>query len=417
MLKPEGGALENRKDILCLFCYKKLQQLGSDDSGRRACLTDQQDGAQRESTSPGHRAKAKTKTSHQPKDETNEPPDTQVSENPHQDEATPGTTTPERRISSTNSLELKLDESEINSSSAFMGFLNSTLLPTLRALSPSLVGGAAAAVGVVVMGVGFGGVWMGVGVGIAVLVVVAFAKHHQDLQQWIRLAAQNGGGSDDAGATAISLTEHQPKMDTAHAAASAITVGHSLAGTSTLALLQDGYRVTCGVEVENWTRFPLVRPHVQISRGTLTLAPSNVASAMREVMVARKTSGLAEGSYGTVSWLIQPMKRRLVVMWCAPFNFNHHSNSLAVGLTETGVTEHTPGEGWFRQMYYKDSTEQLRFQRGEYQDNIQPVFCLDGDFEVEGIMGSDHKAVVKVILRPLDPDNLAPRMKERMMNT
>ena len=43
--------------------------------------------------------------------------------------------------------------------------------------------------------------------------------------------------------------------------------------------------------------------------------------------------------------------------------------------------------------------------------------CLDrdADFEVEGTMASDHKALVKVILRPLSRDNLASGIKEKLV--
>ena len=91
------------------------------------------------------------------------------------------------------------------------------------------------------------------------------------------------------------------------------------------------------------------------------------------MQVARKTSGTATGSYGTVSWLIEALNRRVVVMWSAPFNFNHHSNWLAVGLTAPGTTKHAPGNAWFNRMYYENSSQQLMFERGEYYANVRPV--------------------------------------------
>ena len=48
----------------------------------------------------------------------------------------------------------------------------------------------------------------------------------------------------------------------------------------------DGYRVTCVIEVENWTRFRLTDPHVQLNGGVLTVAPSSIVPAAREVMVS-----------------------------------------------------------------------------------------------------------------------------------
>ncbi len=56
----------------------------------------------------------------------------------------------------------------------------------------------------------------------------------------------------------------------------------------------------------------------------------------REVMTARKTSGTATGSWGVASWDISDpatsKTESVVAMWSAPFNFDHHSNWLAVGV-------------------------------------------------------------------------------------
>ena len=53
-----------------------------------------------------------------------------------------------------------------------------------------------------------------------------------------------------------------------------------------------------------------------------------------EACRARKTGGFATGTWGTVSWDVNG-KERIVIMWSAPFNHNHHTNVLAVGTTDT----------------------------------------------------------------------------------
>ena len=60
-------------------------------------------------------------------------------------------------------------------------------------------------------------------------------------------------------------------------------------------------------------------------------------------------------------------------MWSAPFNFNHHSNWLGIGLSAPGVTEHAPGDAWFNLMYYKESSDNLKFERREYYADVRPV--------------------------------------------
>ena len=82
--------------------------------------------------------------------------------------------------------------------------------------------------------------------------------------------------------SASGISEHEVAM----AATSAVFPGVSLTGTTTHALLHDGYRVTCAIEVENWTRFRLTDPHVQLNGGVLTVAPSSIVPAAREVMVS-----------------------------------------------------------------------------------------------------------------------------------
>ena len=99
----------------------------------------------------------------------------------------------------------------------------------------------------------------------------------------------------------------------------------------------------------------------------------DVSVSMSYLQVARKTSSTATGSYGTVSWLIQDNSRRLVIMWSAPFNFNHYSNWLGVGLSVPGVTEHAPGDTWFDLMYYNDSSDHLKFERREYYADVRLV--------------------------------------------
>jgi hypothetical protein len=42
--------------------------------------------------------------------------------------------------------------------------------------------------------------------------------------------------------------------------------------------------------------------------------------------------GTASGSCGTVSWQIEHLDTRLIVMWSVPFNFNIHDSYFAVGM-------------------------------------------------------------------------------------
>ena len=61
--------------------------------------------------------------------------------------------------------------------------------------------------------------------------------------------------------------------------------------------------------------------------------------------------GTATGSCGTISWQIEGLKLRLIVMWSVPFNLNVHSSYLAVGMVYN-EGRFSSSDYWFNQMYY-----------------------------------------------------------------
>lgn len=193
------------------------------------------------------------------------------------------------------------------------------------------------------------------------------------------------------------------------AAAAAISAGTSLAGTTMSGLMNNGYSVTCGIEIENWTRFPLTHPMSSIGGGYLSVPPQAVLPSKREAMVSHKNSGTATGTYGTVSWLIKDNNRRVVVMWSAPYNFNHYSNWMGVGITTAGVTTHN--NNWFDLMYYRSSDRDLGFSREEYYYTVNTILYRDAKFEIRGTMGSSHKAEAKIKVIPINEDDLASPIK------
>nr|P0DN67.1 RecName: Full=Tereporin-Ts1; AltName: Full=Actinoporin-like protein; Flags: Precursor [Terebra subulata] len=179
------------------------------------------------------------------------------------------------------------------------------------------------------------------------------------------------------------------------AASQIISAGTSLASTILSGLAASGYRVTCAIQVENWTRYPLIYATVQINRNAaVTVSPSSILPGKREGFSVRMPNGLAEGVYGTVSWELLGIKRRFVLMWSAPFNFNHFSNWMGVGLTRPGITKVPSGMTWFNKMYY-DKTGRvgnLHFERGEFYYETNPVIYRDSKFEIEGTMTNIHNA-------------------------
>ena len=77
-------------------------------------------------------------------------------------------------------------------------------------------------------------------------------------------------------------------------------------------------------------------------------------------------SGTATGTCGTVSWQIEHLDTRLIVMWSVPFNYNIHDSYFAVGMI-FNRGRFTSSSYWFNQMYY---SEKGPYKRGHGGQNI-----------------------------------------------
>ena len=64
-------------------------------------------------------------------------------------------------------------------------------------------------------------------------------------------------------------------------------------------------------------------------------------------------AGTATGTCGTVSWQIEHLDTRLIVMWSVPFNLNIHDSYFAVGMI-FNRGRFTSSSYWFNQMYYSE---------------------------------------------------------------
>ena len=76
--------------------------------------------------------------------------------------------------------------------------------------------------------------------------------------------------------------------------------------------------------------------------------------------------GTATGTCGTVSWQIEHLDTRLIVMWSVPFNYNIHDSYFAVGMI-FNRGRFTSSSYWFNQMYY---SEKGPYKRGHGGQNI-----------------------------------------------
>nr|AXS67879.1 coluporin-7 [Colubraria reticulata] len=200
--------------------------------------------------------------------------------------------------------------------------------------------------------------------------------------------------------------------ETLKAAASAnITPGSTITGDVQQELIKSGYRMTAAIFVENWTRFPLVSPSVYHRYGVSFTgnAPADIQPGMKEVFTTRKKSLATSGTTGVASWLVQKARRRFVLMWSAPYDFNFYSNWMALGLTPKHITEVSYGPLWYDRMYYKSSYGHLEFTRHKTS-----ITHSDDQFEIEGTMTQSHHVVMNVVFKPVKDKDLAPKLLEAL---
>ncbi|KAK7501867.1 hypothetical protein BaRGS_00006953 [Batillaria attramentaria] len=195
------------------------------------------------------------------------------------------------------------------------------------------------------------------------------------------------------------------------AASSASVSGTVVGPTAQECMRGVDYRVVCGIEVNNWTRFLLTEPMVRPAKGVVKTPPDAVLPGHRGVMVVRKSWGLLSGTCGTVSWLIESLNRRLFVMWHVPYSFDRNRNTLAVGLSKVGCIGHSSGRSVYNTMRTAESSGNITFSRLEFGRESNTLIFRDDEIEVEGTMGSSHKAVVKIVVRPTRRQDYAPTLE------
>lgn len=194
--------------------------------------------------------------------------------------------------------------------------------------------------------------------------------------------------------------------------------GAVISGTSMISSLAAAcgtdYSVVCTIEVENWTKYALVYPESALTNGEIKHPPVVVLPGKREAFITHKTGHIAFGTFGTASWVIAKANRRAVVMWSCPFNFNHFSNKLAVGLTKSGSTNHNPN--WADQMYYEKHIPELNYQLGDFNGGTKYLVIRDDKFIISGTIGTSHKTKAQIYVRPLEFDDLAEPLKTAVLH-
>ena len=164
------------------------------------------------------------------------------------------------------------------------------------------------------------------------------------------------------------------------------------------------------MELSNSTEYYLSSEGYYPAWGYVESPPVGVSPGKKSGFVARKTSFAATGTTGVAVWRIGDTSTRLVVMWSAPWNHNHHRNVLAVGFKENTVSLNT---NIYKEMYY-DKHEKWFSRRQYNKDKGCPTVTMkhsSGDFKVTGSMGTSHKCEAKIELLPLRMDVAADSLR------
>lgn len=190
--------------------------------------------------------------------------------------------------------------------------------------------------------------------------------------------------------------------------------GLSLNGTTLFELRYDEseYSVRCILNIENWTTWLLSDPLVRSHCGHVSdIYPAPVVfPATREVMEAYKNYGTATGTCGTISWQIEGLKLRLIVMWSVPFNLAVHSSYLAVGMV-FNEGRFSSSDYWFNQMYYGTHGPFKRAEAG------QAITFENDKVVVHGFMESDsYSPLLNISVIPQVTYRLAPAIWKKMYN-
>ena len=156
--------------------------------------------------------------------------------------------------------------------------------------------------------------------------------------------------------------------------------------------------VVIRIEVANATHHHLMVHSCYVAWGQLKVPQSNISPMSKEAMLGHTTGFYATGSTGVAAWKIMNTDMFFVVMWSGPWNFNHHSNVLAIGFRDNKceINQNT-----YEEMYYHQQ-DATWFVRGEFYCEMPALIHEDRDkrFKVTGTMGNGHKCEAKINLLP-----------------
>ncbi|XP_063414112.1 conoporin-Cn1-like isoform X2 [Mytilus trossulus] len=166
--------------------------------------------------------------------------------------------------------------------------------------------------------------------------------------------------------------------------------------SSSIMYTKANYARVCTIYIQNWTTMELSKPNATINTGCLASPPQNVGTKMKEVLIGHKVGFSLRGTSGIVSWLLDNLDRRVIVMWNVPLFSS--SNNLAVGITSRGVKNHNMN--WYESISRNDTRDDICYTTGVFHDQCNQIISEDDTLEVLGDMGTGSRADVIITVRP-----------------
>jgi len=150
------------------------------------------------------------------------------------------------------------------------------------------------------------------------------------------------------------------------------------------------HTVAFAMEVTNYTKHKLKKPKCHPRKGSIKQQPQDIppdGGVMR--VIGHKRNGWTLGTYGTMSWEIEGLRKRIMIMYCLPYYSAFFCNHLAIG-----ICDHDK-ELRFSSMYHEPEDS---FTRGKYYRECSSIeyTCDQAKITLEGTMGTDRKTTIEI---------------------
>ncbi len=124
------------------------------------------------------------------------------------------------------------------------------------------------------------------------------------------------------------------------------------------------YGIKFQMEVYNYSTWILEPSGSFCESGYISSPPKSILPGSKGIVLGHKMANCATGACGVVSWNIisskmgNEMSQKIAVMYSCPFNFNHYSNYLAVGIFNPILVD--TDKQLFKRMYYDDGKSGMK---------------------------------------------------------